>query len=65
LSNKGTVLFVVYAYTYYTLALALVVMSWHDPGLQQALLIGTFAVGSVIMLWVTKFCKEYWRPSEA
>lgn len=55
----------IYAYLYYCPALALLVMIWYDPGLVQALLIGTFAMGSVIMLGVLKFCKVYWRPVEA
>ena len=40
------------------------VMSWYDPGLVQAVMIGFFSTGSLIMLGVLKFCKEYWRPAE-
>jgi uncharacterized membrane protein len=63
-TNKllGVIPLMIYAYTYYVLAETLVVMSWHDPGLVQALLIGTFAMGPVIMLGVLKFCKDYWTP---
>jgi putative membrane protein len=41
------------------------VMTWYDPGLVQAVMIGFFGTGATIMLGVLKFCKEYWRPAEA
>jgi hypothetical protein len=31
----------------------------------QAVMIGFFSMGAVIMLGVLKLCKEYWRPVEA
>ena len=39
-------------------------MTWYDPALVQAVMIGAFTTGPVIMLGVLKFCKEYWRPAE-
>jgi uncharacterized membrane protein len=58
----GVVPLLIYSYLYYCPALVLAVMSWHDPGLQQALLIGTFAMGPVIMFGVVKFAKDFWTP---
>jgi hypothetical protein len=37
-------------------------MTWYDPGLVQAVMIGFFSTGAVIMLGVLKFCKTYWTP---
>lgn len=53
-----------YTYTNYAVALELLEMTWYDPGLQQAVLIGTYAAGPIILLGVLKFAKEYWTPPE-
>jgi len=55
----------IYAYSYYAIALQLAEMSWYDPGLVQALLIGTFATGPIVLLGVLKFCKDYWTPPDS
>ena len=54
-----------YAYSTYVVGLELVVMQWHDPGLMQALVIGIFATGPLILLGVLKFCKGYWTAPGA
>ena len=54
-----------YALSYYVVILELAEMQWYDPGLVQPALIGTFAVGPLILLAVLKFCKDYWTPPEA
>ena len=40
----------IYAYFYYTMMAAILEMNWHDPGIHQAMLIGTFTMGPVILL---------------
>ncbi len=40
------------------------VMTWYDPGLVQAVLIGIFTTGPLIMLGLLKFAKEYWTAPE-
>ena len=40
----------IYGFLYLTLAGGLIEMAWFDPGLTQALLIGTFTMGPVILV---------------
>ncbi len=40
----------IYAYLYYTIVGAVLEMNWYDPGIHQAVLIGTFTMGPVILL---------------
>ncbi len=40
----------VYAYLYYTMVGAVLEMGWYDSGMPQAMLIGTFTMGPVILL---------------
>ena len=55
--------FLVYGYLYYSLILALLGMNWYDPGIHQAALIGTFAMGPILMLGIIKLFKDYWTPA--
>jgi uncharacterized membrane protein len=40
----------IYGYLYYTIVGATLEMNWYDPGISQAVLIGTFTMGPVILL---------------
>ena len=55
--------FLIYGYLYYTIIGAALEMSWYDPGLHQAVLIGTFTMGPVILLGAIKLFKDYSRPA--
>ncbi len=46
--SQAAVPVLVYGFLYLTLAGGLIEMAWFDPGLEQALLIGTFTMGPVI-----------------
>lgn len=46
--SEAAVPVLVYGFLYLTLAGGLIEMAWSDPGLEQALLIGTFTMGPVI-----------------
>lgn len=48
----------IYAYMYVTMVTAVLVMRWHDPGLTQAAIIGTFTMGPVIGLGVTVLMRD-------
>ncbi len=55
----------VYGWLFIATFLAGLVMTWYDPGLVQAVMIGFFSTGWVIMLGVLKICKDYWTlPGE-
>jgi len=54
----------VYGWMFIATFLAGLEMTWYDPGLVQAVVIGFFGMGAVIMLGVLKFCKDYWKPVE-
>ncbi len=51
-----------YAFTLVAVGLELAEMSWYDPGLVQALLIGVFSVGPLVTLGIVKFAQMYWTP---
>jgi len=53
----------VYGWLFVATFLAGLVMTWYDPGLVQAVIIGFFGMGSVIMLGVLTLCKTYWTPT--
>jgi len=53
----------IYGYLYYTLLGALLEMSWLDPGIEQAALIGTFTMGPVIVLGAVKLFKDHTAPA--
>lgn len=55
----------IYAYMYVTMAAALLVMRWFDPGLTQAVIIGTFTMGPVIGLSVVSLLREFTATSSA
>ena len=40
----------IYAYLYYTMVAAILEMNTYDPGIHQAVLIGSFTMGPVILL---------------
>lgn len=44
----------IYTYLYYTIAGALLEMNWYDPGIHQAMLIGSFTMGPVILLGLVR-----------
>jgi putative membrane protein len=57
--------FLAYGYLYYSVILALLGMNWYDPGIHQAALIGTFAMGPILMLGIIKLFKDYSRPAQS
>ncbi len=48
--SQAAVPVLIYGFLYLTLAGGLIEMAWFDPGLEQALLIGTFTMGPVILI---------------
>ena len=56
--------FLIYSYMYYTFIGAMLEMNWYDNLIHQAVLIGTFTMGPVIMLGLVKLFCDYWRPPE-
>ncbi len=55
----------VYGWMFIATFLAGLEMTWYDPGLVQAVLIGVFTTCPVIMLGVLKFARDYWTaPSQ-
>jgi len=56
--------FLIYSYMYYTFIGALLEMNWYDNLIPQAVLIGTFTMGPVIMFGLVKLFYDYWRPPE-
>lgn len=55
--------FLAYGYLYYSLILALLGMNWYDPAIHQAALIGTCAMGPILMLGLIKLFKDYGTPA--
>jgi hypothetical protein len=53
----------VYGYLFWTFFGALLEMSWYDPGLHQAALIGTFTMGPILALGVLKVARDQWPPA--
>ena len=56
--------FLVYGYLYHSVIGAAPEMNWYDPGLHQAVLIGTFTMGSLVLLGVIKLFRDWSRPAE-
>jgi uncharacterized membrane protein len=52
-----------YAFTLVAVTLELAEMSWYDPGLPEAAVIGIFAAGPLVTLGVVKFAQVYWTPA--
>jgi putative membrane protein len=55
----------IYGYLYITMVAALITMSWVDAGLSQAAMIGTFTMGPVLVLGITKLVRDYSHPAPA
>jgi len=53
----------IYGYLYITMVTALITMSWVDAGLAQAAMIGTFTMGPILVLGITKLVRDYSNPS--
>ena len=55
----------IYAFTLVAVGLELAEMSWYDPGLVQAAVIGLFAAGPLVALGVVRFARLYWTPTSS
>ncbi|HQZ84325.1 MAG TPA: carotenoid biosynthesis protein [Actinomycetota bacterium] len=54
----------IYGFLYVTMVGGLVEMSWYDPGLTAAIVIGTLAMGPVVVLGMLRLAGPYFRDDE-
>ena len=54
----------IYGFLYVTMVGGLIEMSWYDPGLTAAIVIGTLAMGPVVALGILRLAGPYFRNDE-
>ncbi len=55
----------IYSFLYVTMVGGLIEMSWYDPGLTAAIVIGTLAMGPVVVLGILRLVGPYCRDDES
>lgn len=55
----------IYGFLYVTMVGGLIEMSWYDPGLTAAIVIGTLAMGPVVVLGILRLAGTYSRTGES